>query len=112
MGCDARSGDCVGRAVTAVYMFCWVPFGLAAVWWERGHGVSKQGVVEYAVDSWFALGGRFLFVCATLRNARPGCYLSSSSAWVKTAMHPVPRKPISEKVLLSVAGVATIAALT
>ena len=51
------------------FAFVWIvqlPFGLAAVWWERRHGVSKQGVVEYAIDSWFALGGRFLFVCAAI----------------------------------------------
>jgi STE24 endopeptidase len=40
-----------------------LPFGLVAIWWQRSHDVSKVGVVEYAIDSWFALGGRFLFVC-------------------------------------------------
>jgi len=51
------------------FAFVWIaqlPFGLAAVWWEHKHGVSKQGVVEYAVDSWLSLGGRFLFVCAAI----------------------------------------------
>jgi Zn-dependent protease with chaperone function len=51
------------------FAFVWIaqlPFGLAAVWWEHKHGVSKQGVFEYAVDSWLALGGRFLFVCAAI----------------------------------------------
>jgi STE24 endopeptidase len=51
------------------FAFVWIvqlPFGLAAVWWEHHHGVSKVGVVEYAVDSWFALGGQFLFVCAAI----------------------------------------------
>ena len=51
------------------FAFVWIaqlPFGLAAVWWERGHGVSTVGVVEYAIDSWFTLGGEFLFVCAAI----------------------------------------------
>jgi STE24 endopeptidase len=51
------------------FAFAWIaqlPFGLAGVWWERRHGVSKQGVVEYAVDSWLGLGGEFLFICAAI----------------------------------------------
>jgi STE24 endopeptidase len=51
------------------FAFVWIaqlPFGLAAVWWEHKHGVSKQGVLEYALDSWLMLGGRFLFVCAAI----------------------------------------------
>lgn len=51
------------------FAFVWIaqlPFGIAAVAWERSHGVSKQGVVEYAIDSWLALGGQFLFICAAI----------------------------------------------
>jgi STE24 endopeptidase len=51
------------------FAFVWIaqlPFGLAAVWWEHKHRVSKQGVLEYALDSWLMLGGRFLFVCAAI----------------------------------------------
>jgi STE24 endopeptidase len=51
------------------FAFVWIaqlPFGLAAVWWEHRHGVSKEGVFEYAIDSWFMLGGEFLFVCAAI----------------------------------------------
>jgi STE24 endopeptidase len=51
------------------FAFVWIaqlPFGLASVWWEHRHGVSKEGVFEYAVDSWLMLGGRFLFVCAAI----------------------------------------------
>jgi hypothetical protein len=32
---DATEPEAVGRAVTAVYMFCWIPFGLAAVFMLR-----------------------------------------------------------------------------
>lgn len=51
------------------FAFVWIaqlPFGLAGVWWEHKHGVSKVGVLEYAIDSWFALGAQFLFVCAAI----------------------------------------------
>src|SRR4051812_42683156 len=49
------------------FAFVWMgqlPFGLAGAWWEHRHGASKVGVLEYAIDSWFALGGQVLFVCA------------------------------------------------
>lgn len=39
-----------------------LPFGLAAVWWERRHHVSHQGYVSSVAESFAALGGRFLFV--------------------------------------------------
>ena len=51
------------------FAFVWMaelPFGLAGVWWEHRHGVSKEGVVEYAIDSWLGLGGEFLFICAAI----------------------------------------------
>jgi STE24 endopeptidase len=51
------------------FAFVWIaqlPFGLASVWWEHKHGVSKEGVFEYALDSWLTLGGQFLFVCAAI----------------------------------------------
>jgi STE24 endopeptidase len=51
------------------FAFVWMvqlPFGLAGVWWEHRHGVSKVGVFEYAINSWFALGSQFLFVCAAI----------------------------------------------
>src|SRR3954454_19244538 len=32
---NATEPDAVGHAVTAVYLFCWVPFGLAAVFMFR-----------------------------------------------------------------------------
>jgi STE24 endopeptidase len=49
------------------FAFVWLaqlPFGLAGLAWERSHGISKQSYVDYAVSQWFALGGRFLFICA------------------------------------------------
>jgi Zn-dependent protease with chaperone function len=51
------------------FAFAWLsqlPFGLAALWWERRHGISKEGYVEWVIDNWIGLGGTFLFVCFTL----------------------------------------------
>jgi STE24 endopeptidase len=43
-----------------------LPFEVAAVWWERGHHVSHQGYVQAVVQSFFALGGTFVFVSFAL----------------------------------------------
>lgn len=54
------------------FAFVWIaelPFGLAGVWWERGHGVSHQGYGSWAVASFFALGGQFLFVALAIAIA-------------------------------------------
>lgn len=60
------TGLLLGMLAFAFVWMAQLPFGLAGVWWERRHGVSKVGVIEYAIDSWFALGGQFLFVCAAI----------------------------------------------
>jgi STE24 endopeptidase len=46
----------------AVYWLVQVPFGLVDLWWLRKHEVSNVGYVTWLVESWFALGGEFLFV--------------------------------------------------
>ena len=60
------TGLLLGMLAFAFVWLAQLPFGLAGVAWERSHGVSKQGYVEWAVDSWFALGGQFLFICAAI----------------------------------------------
>jgi STE24 endopeptidase len=46
-----------------------LPFGLAALWWERRHGVSHRGYVAWALDSFFSLGSEFLFISLALAIA-------------------------------------------
>lgn len=60
------TGLLLGMLAFAFVWMAQLPFGLAGVWWEHRHGVSKQGVFEYALDSWFSLGAQFLFVCAAI----------------------------------------------
>lgn len=43
-----------------------LPFGLAGVWWDRRHDVSKQGYLDWAVSSFLGLGGEFLFICVAI----------------------------------------------
>jgi len=49
--------------------FVWlaqIPFGLADLWWERRHGVSRVGYVEWVFSDWSQLAGEFAFVCLAL----------------------------------------------
>jgi len=64
-----------GRIGTGMFLgmigfaFVWlaeIPFGLAELWWERRHGVSRVGYVEWLFGDWAQLGGEFAFVCLAL----------------------------------------------
>jgi Zn-dependent protease with chaperone function len=39
-----------------------VPFGLAALWWERRHGVAHQGYLTHLLNSFLSLGSQFVFI--------------------------------------------------
>jgi STE24 endopeptidase len=60
------TGMLLGMLGFALVWIAQLPFGLAAVWWERRHGVSELGYLEFVVSSWFALGGIFLFICVAI----------------------------------------------
>jgi STE24 endopeptidase len=60
------TGMMLGMLGFAVLWLAEVPFGLAAVWWERRHGISHQGYVSSLLESFIALGDRFLFVSLAL----------------------------------------------
>jgi STE24 endopeptidase len=60
-----------GRIGTGMFLgmlglaFVWLaqlPFGLAELWWERGHDVSSQGYVSWLINYFLAAGGEFLFI--------------------------------------------------
>ncbi len=60
------TGMMLGMLGFAVLWLAEVPFGLAAVWWERRHGISHQGYVASLLSSFLSLGGTFLFVSLAL----------------------------------------------
>jgi STE24 endopeptidase len=60
------TGMMLGMLGFAVLWLAEVPFGLAAVWWERRHGISHQGYLASLLTSFFSLGGTFLFVTLAL----------------------------------------------
>jgi STE24 endopeptidase len=43
-----------------------IGFGLAELWWQRRHDLSRQGYVEWVLEDWWALGAEFLFVSLAL----------------------------------------------
>ena len=43
-----------------------IGFGVAQLWWQRRHGLSRQGYVEWLLADWWALGAEVLFVCLAL----------------------------------------------
>jgi Zn-dependent protease with chaperone function len=63
------TGMLLGMLGFAIVWLAELPFGLAAVWWQRDHGVSHQGYLEWIVESFLGLGGTFLFVAAALAIA-------------------------------------------
>lgn len=60
------TGLLLGMLAFAFVWMAQLPFGIAAVVWERSHGVSKQGVFDYVIGSWIGLGAQFLFICAAI----------------------------------------------
>jgi len=60
------TGMLLGMLGFAVVWLAEVPFGLVAVWWQRRHHVSHQGYVASLIESFFALGSKFLFVSLAL----------------------------------------------
>ena len=63
------TGILLGMLGFAIVWIAEIPFGLAAVWWERRHGISHQGYFEWLIGSFFELGPTFLFVSLALAVA-------------------------------------------
>jgi hypothetical protein len=63
------TGMMLGMLGFAVVWLAEVPFGLAAVWWQRSHDVSHQGYLEWIFVSFVGLGSTFVFVAAALAIA-------------------------------------------
>jgi STE24 endopeptidase len=60
------TGMLLGMLGLAIVWTAQLPFGVAALWWQRRHDVSEVGYVEYVFGDWFALGGTFVAVCLSL----------------------------------------------
>jgi STE24 endopeptidase len=60
------TGMFLGMVGLAIVWLVGLPFSLAALWWERRHGVSEMGYLEAVFGGWLALGGTFVAVCVAL----------------------------------------------
>ena len=60
------TGMMLGMLGLGIVWIAEVPFGVAAVWWKRRHGVSHQGYVAAVVQSFLQLGGTFLSISFAL----------------------------------------------
>jgi STE24 endopeptidase len=60
------TGMLLGMIGLALVWLSKLPFGLAQLWWERRHHVSKQSYVDWAFGNWFGLGAEFLFACGVI----------------------------------------------
>jgi len=63
------TGMLLGMLGFGVVWLTQVPFGLAAVWWQRRYDVSRQDYLEWIVESFLGLGSTFLFVSLALAIA-------------------------------------------
>ena len=60
------TGMFLGMVGLAIAWLAQLPFSVAALWWERRHGVSEVGYLEHVFGGWLALGGTFVAVCVAL----------------------------------------------
>jgi STE24 endopeptidase len=56
------TGMLLGMLGLAIVWLVQIPFGVAGHWWDRRHGVSETGYVDWAVGNYFTLGFAFLFI--------------------------------------------------
>ena len=56
----------LGMLAFALVWMAQLPFGLADLWWQRRHHISRIDYFSWIVDSWFSLGGVFLFICLAI----------------------------------------------
>jgi STE24 endopeptidase len=60
------TGMLLGMLGLAFVWFSQLPFGLAELWWERGHDVSSLSYVSWLINYFLAAGGEFLFISLAL----------------------------------------------
>jgi STE24 endopeptidase len=60
------TGMLLGMLGLAFIWLAELPFGLAALWWERRHDVSDLGYVTWLIDDFLSAGGQFLFISLAL----------------------------------------------
>jgi STE24 endopeptidase len=60
------SGMLLAMLGLAIIWLVLLPVGIAELWWQRRHDISRTSYGEWIIGSWFGLGGEFLFVCLAI----------------------------------------------
>lgn len=76
------TGMLLGMLAFAFVWMAQLPFGVAGLWWERRHGISKQGYFDTIVGSFVGLGGQFLFICVAIGIVMGFAGLMRKNWWV------------------------------
>lgn len=63
------TGMLLAMLAFAIVWLAEVPFGLAALWWQRRYHVSDQGYLPWLFQSFSGLGTEFLFIAVALAIA-------------------------------------------
>jgi STE24 endopeptidase len=70
-----------------------LPVSVVDLWWQRRHGLSHVGYATFVFGDWFALGGRFVFLCLALaivmglaRKLRRRWWLAAAPVFVGLAL--------------------------
>ena len=79
------TGMMLGMLGLAVAWLVSLPFGIVALWWQRRYDVSHQGYLEWVVNSFFGLGGKFVFVSVALLVAMGLAGVLRNWWWVAAA---------------------------
>lgn len=79
------TGMLLGMLGFAVVWLAEIPFGLAAVWWQRRHGVSHQGYLSSVIEGFIGLAGQFVFVAVALAIAMGLAGLTARWWWAAAA---------------------------
>jgi len=60
------TGMMLGMLGLGIVWLVQLPFGAAALWWERRHDTTEIGYLEWAFGDWLALGASFLAISLAL----------------------------------------------
>lgn len=79
------TGFLIGMMGLALVWLAQLPFDIVELWWSRRHDVLEIGYIEYLIESFFALGGTFLFICFALLVAMALARLLRTTWWIPAA---------------------------
>jgi len=87
------TGMLLGMLGFALVWAAQLPLSVVDLWWQRHHGLSRIGYATFVFGDWFALAGRFVFLCLALaivmglaRRLRRRWWIAAAPAFVGLAL--------------------------